>query len=197
MSWNADVDIDVKSHTNTDDYGVRAIIFDKQKEDIRPHPSGHYIDTNIPLDPDTGLSSIEHKDAETMGYVKIDLLTNTAYNIFDTKEDMLIAAELDPDWSLLEDEEFIQELPQVQNHHELLAMVKPQSIEELADCIAMIRPGKTKFVADYLKDKEKVRKNLYRRAESGMSFKKSHAIAYAIQIVCIMNKRDTKCLFKF
>ena len=60
--------------------------------------------------------------------------------------------------------------------------VKPRSIETLADAIALIRPGKVNLISIYLAQPEMVRKVLYTQSDQ-YSFKRSHAIAYAMVIV--------------
>ena len=192
-----DIDIDVKSHTDKNKYGVRAIIYDPDKKEIRPHPSGYYYNDNISADPETGYAAMDYKETEALGYQKLDLLTNTSYDIFNTKEEILESIRKEPDWNMLMDEHIVKSLPHIGNHYELLYQVKPTSIEELADVLALIRPGKQHLLQNYLKNKVTVRPNLYRKPKHGFSFKRSHSIAYALQIVCIMNKKNTKGLLKW
>ena len=66
----------------------------------------------------------------------------------------------------------------------MLAQIKPRSIQELADVLALIRPQKRFMLKYYQSDPVKARPMLYARDESsGYAFKKSHAIAYALVIV--------------
>jgi DNA polymerase III alpha subunit len=89
-----------------------------------------------------------------------------------------------PNWKLLEDEENVGKLFQIHNHFNVISQVKPKSVQELADCITLIRPGKKHLLPAYLKNRETTRKNsLYARTADGYSFKKSHAISYAFTIV--------------
>lgn len=192
-----DIDIDVKSHTDKDKYGVRAIIYDPEKKEVRPHPSGYYYDDNIPVDKITGNASIDHKEAESLGYQKVDLLTNTAYDSFKTKQEVLDCINREPDWNLLKDESFVKHLPHIGNHFDLVNQISPISIDELADVLALIRPGKKHLLEAYLKNKERTRLNLYRKPKKGFYFKRSHSIAYSIQIVCLMNKKNVKGLLKW
>lgn len=186
----ADVDIDISTRTNREDYGIRAIIYDDSREDVAPHPSGVYVDSDIPVDKLTGRAAIDYKEAEKMGYFKVDLLTNTSYNVFRTKDEVISCAEREPNWKRLLDENFSSKLPQLGNCHDLLCFLEPKSIDDLADLLALMRPAKLKYVEEYVEDKEKVRKNLYKRPSKGAYFKKSHAYAYALMIVTLMNKYD-------
>jgi len=192
-----DIDIDLKSRTEKGEYGVRAIIHDQDRNRIKPHPSGHYINSNIPVDGVTGMAAIDHKDADELGFAKIDLLTNTSYDMFSSKQDVLDSLHKEPDWNLLLDEKFLKTLPQIGNHFDLVNKVKPKSIEDLADVLALMRPGKTHLLKSYLRNKDKVRPNLYRKPKSGFTFKKSHAIAYAAMIVCVMNKQFDNRLLRY
>lgn len=191
-----DIDIDVRSSTDKTVYGVRAIIYDEDRRRVKPHPSGYYVESNIPVDPETGMAAIEYKESEELGFSKIDLLTATAYDSFKSKQEVLDALK-NPDWSLLLDRSFVERLPQLGKHFELVEQVAPKSIQELADVLALIRPDKVHLIEKYIEDKEYIRPNIYRRGKSGYRFKKAHAIAYAHQIVCVMNKRDVKGLLVY
>lgn len=183
-----DVDIDVKSHTKKEVYGIRASIYNPDRKELQPHPSGVYIDCGMPVDPVTGLAPVDYEAAAELGFIKIDLLTNTAYDGFETKDDVLKAFQKEPNWDSLQDPQFVAKLPHIANHFELVELIKPRSIQELADLLALIRPGKTHLIDDYLEHPERTRKNLYRRPVNNQYwFKYSHAIAYAALIVTRMN----------
>lgn len=192
-----DIDIDVKSHTEKDLYGTRAIIYDADELKIRPHPSGHYVDSNVPVDCLTGMAAIDHKESDELGFTKIDLLTNTSYDMFDSKQDVIDNLNKEPKWDLLLDEKFVAGLPQISKQFYLLQQVRPRSIEELADILALMRPGKMHLLESYLKNPEKVRPNLYRKPKKGFIFKKSHAIAYAAMLVCVMNKKHDNRILRY
>jgi hypothetical protein len=60
--------------------------------------------------------------------------------------------------------------------------MKPQSVSDLADCLAIIRPNKVKLADKYLKNKRAVIKELYTKRDPS-DLRKSHAIPYALLIV--------------
>jgi hypothetical protein len=192
-----DVDIDVPGHTDKEKFGVRGIIYDRDHKRIQPHPSAHYLDTNIPVDGITGMAAIDYEEAEELGYIKVDLLTNTAYNRFKSKEEVLEALNREPDWDMFLNPKVVEKLPHLARWGEILEELRPRSIEDLADILALIRPGKSGLIHEYKKNKEKVRKILYSKPKKGMYFKKSHAIAYAAMIVCVLNSIDNERLIKF
>tara|TARA_R100000664_G_C2759726_1_gene149774 strand:+ start:5196 stop:5810 length:615 start_codon:yes stop_codon:yes gene_type:complete len=185
-----DVDIDTSSKTKREDYGVRAMIYNDKVEKVLPHPSGVYIE-KVPVDPETGLCSFDYEYGNTEGFMKVDILSNSSYDNFKSKEELLYCLEIEPDWKLLLDKEFATTLPHIGKYHELLVQLRPSSIEELADFLALIRPAKIKHLGDYKKNKNKVRRKLYLRPTDGSAyFKRSHAISYAMMIVAIMNHRS-------
>jgi len=185
-----DVDIDVPPSIDKDKCGTRAIIYDGEKQQLRPHPSGRYFNTNMPVDNETGMAAIEYKEAEANGYIKLDILTNTSYSIFKDKEDYIKAIAEAPNWEILwTDELFVKRLPQISKHFTTLNRIQPKSVEDLADVLAMIRPAKKDLVKKYNNNKEEIRKELFKKpADGSYYFKKSHAISYAVMIVGVMNR---------
>lgn len=97
---------------------------------------------------------------------------------------MLALLEVEPDWDLLLIPSVVHDLFQLSKHAELLAQLRPRSLLELADALAIVRPKKQYMIPFYLKDREQCRKMLYAREEDDhTSFKKAHAIAYAMIVV--------------
>lgn len=133
-------------------------------------------------DPMTKLSAIPYAEAEELGYLKIDFLHLSVYSAFKTRTeiDELLAKE--PNWTLLQLDSSHPKLFQLAKHGDMLKMVKPKNLEEVSDCIALIRPGKKQFIGLYTKDRASTRKILYAKDDNGYSFKKSHALAYSYVI---------------
>lgn len=151
------------------------------------HPAGAYLQS-IPRDTITGLAAIPYDKAEEVGYFKIDFLHLALLQIFTDKQQIRQLAEIPPDWSMLRQRSVVEKLIHIHKHFDLVSKVKPISVEELADCIALIRPGKRHLLTGYLKNKKAVRKVLYQKVEDELySFKKPHAIAYALTIVLNMH----------
>ena len=190
MPKATDVDIDVKNTTTKSKYGVRAIIYDEDKQEIQVHPSGVYLDSDMPIDPETGYASIDYKDADERGFFKVDLLNVSVYDGFKSKKEVMEHLK-EPDWDRLNDPDFVSKLPHIGKYFDLVSRVQPKSIEALADVIALIRPGKKHLIEPYLKNPVQTRKMLYKRPGNNQYwFKKSHSIGYAHLIVVAMNKRD-------
>jgi DNA polymerase III alpha subunit len=89
-----------------------------------------------------------------------------------------------PDWKLLTKKEIVEKLFHLSNHADMVTRVKPKSVAELADCLALIRPSKKHLVPKYIQDRNdpELLEELYRK-ESKSDFRKSHAIPYALLIV--------------
>lgn len=179
-----DVDIDFPTSFDPLDIfktAIRASMIRDGK--LSKHPAGAYLQ-RIPSDPITGFSAIPYQEAEDMGYLKIDFLHLGVLDVFESKAEIRALLKKEPDWSMLQSPGTVAKLFQVHRNHELLFKVKPTTVQELADCIALIRPGKRYLVDKYAQNRNQVRKILYIKSpDDKYVFKKSHAVAYALTIV--------------
>lgn len=179
-----DIDVDCRSDFNPAEIfpsAVKASLLRDEK--LAPHPCGVYFQ-DVPKDPLSGLSAVPYDKADELGCFKVDFLHVYVYDHFESREEIQGLLKHDPDWKLLEIPSVVAQLFQVSKHHELLAQLKPTSILELADCLALIRPQK-RYVKDlYLRNRLEARKSLYTKEPGeGYAFKKAHAVAYAMVIV--------------
>lgn len=181
----ADIDIDLPTSFRPEEIfpnWVKASIYDAANQSIKPHPCGIYPQ-KIATDPISGLCAIPYNLAEELGYIKLDFLHLAIYDKFSSRQEIVELLELEPDWTLMLAPSVVSKLFQLANHFETVSKIKPKSTEELADTIALIRPGKRALIGLYLKDKESCRRMLYAQGDSEeYSFKKSHAISYALVI---------------
>jgi len=179
-----DIDIDFNSDFDPLDYFDEAVRASMVKDgQLKKHPVGAYFQ-HIPKDKITGLASIPYEQAEELGYFKIDFLHLSILDNFDNKDEIRALVKIEPDWSLLQDEEVVGKLFQIHRHYKVLSIVKPTSVQELADAISLIRPAKRQLLNAYPKNKELIRQELYRKPDDDQYyFKKSHAISYALTIV--------------
>ena len=177
-----DIDIDTPSSFNPLDIFPNWIKASQiQSGEYKPHPCGVYSQ-NIPKEYISGLAAIPYKEAEELGFYKLDFLHNNVYDMFTSKEEIDALIEIEPNWDILLMPSEQVKLFQLSKHGDVLNQVRPKSIEDLADTIALIRPGKRVFLDLYLKNKQEARKILYAKTD-GYYFKKSHAHAYALVIV--------------
>lgn len=150
-----------------------------QNDQLKPHPVGVYPQ-DIPIDPVTNLSAIPYDVAEAFGYTKIDFLHLNLYQHFKTRNEINELLKKEPDWNLLQIPSVVQKLFQLSKHGDIIKEVKPQSILELADVMALIRPAKRQLLLFYKKDRKNARVLLWTKDNDGQyAFKKSHAISYA------------------
>jgi DNA polymerase III alpha subunit len=176
-----DIDIDFADRTKILDIikHVPATMSEGKK-----HNTGVYCH-EIPVNPLTGMSSIEYKQAEERGYFKIDFLNVGMYAGVKNEEHLVQLMETEPLWNLLEQDDFVNLLFHVNGHGSILREMKPASIEQLAAVLAVIRPAKRYLIG---KDWETVMKEVWVKPESDeYFFKKAHAVAYAHAIVVQMN----------
>jgi DNA polymerase III alpha subunit len=181
-----DIDIDVPATIKPDfiKNSIRASIIQGGK--LVPHPCGVYFQ-KIPIDEVTGLAAIPYKEAEIFGFQKIDILHNNIYNNIKSRQHLEQLLNQEPRWELFQVSSIVKQLFQLSNHLDVLQRVKPKSILELADVLALIRPGKRFALDAYCAEKEKVRPLLYMKDDDSYSFKKSHAIAYALVVIVQLN----------
>lgn len=188
-----DIDIDFKNAKDVIDLLPCIRSTEKITQDgLVVHKSGVHFD-NIPIDPCTGYASIPYKEAEELGYQKVDILSQSAYKYVHGREHLKVLMNQEPDWGLLQVPEFVSELSQIKKYGSYLHIWKPQSIEELAMFIAMIRPGKSKCLS--MGTWDRVRSTIwdYNSIELNSEgkrlpyFKKPHAFAYSLMIVVQLN----------
>ena len=156
---------------------------------VRRHNSGVYV-TDIPYDPVNGCAAIDYEQAARLGYFKIDLLNMSVYQLIKNPEHYQEMTTKEPPWErLCIDAEWVKKLVHVGNYTELLMNMKPDSIPRMAAFISIIRPGKS-----HLQNKpwKEVFESVWDGDESkGYTFKKSHAISYAVLVALHMNLINT------
>lgn len=151
---------------------------------FKKHNTGVYC-TAMPFNPLTGLASIDYKTADQRGYFKLDFLNVNVYNGVRSEEHLTELMNREPLWDLMEQDEFTNLLFHVSGHGYILRKLKPKNIEELAACLAIIRPAKK-----YLLDKpwNEIFQEVWKKPTTDeYYFKKAHAVAYAHAIVVHMN----------
>lgn len=177
-----DIDIDVKSSFDPSfTRWIPASVYDEEKQTLKAHPVGMHPQ-KIPVDPLTGLSAIPYDRAEEFGYAKVDFLTLYLYDKVLDRAELSQFLNTEPDWSLLQDQHVQPKLFQLHKHGEILNLLKPNCIEDIACILALVRPGKRQLIGLYQKSKHLAEDVLWEDSGSGYQFKKSHAICYAMVI---------------
>jgi hypothetical protein len=148
------------------------------------HNTGVYLH-EVPVNAIEALCAVPYEEAEDRGYFKVDFLNVGIYKGVRDEAHLIQLMETEPLWDLLLDDDFIQNLFHVNGHGSILRQSKPESIEQLAAVLAMIRPAKRYLIG---KDWTTVMTEVWTKPENDdYFFKKSHATAYAVAIVVQMN----------
>jgi hypothetical protein len=180
-----DIDIDFADRTKVLEIikHVPAAIVDKDCT-FKKHNTGIYCHS-IPYNPISETASIDYKEAEDRGYFKIDLLNVGIYRDVQDESHLKKLMETEPLWDLLLEDDFTEKLFHVNGHGSILREMKPQSVEQLAAVLAVIRPAKRYLIG---KDWATVMNEVWVKPQGDeYFFKKAHAIAYAHVVVVQMN----------
>ncbi len=178
-----DIDIDLK---NRDDVlnKLKHIPASIITNTVKKHNTGVYFH-DIPHDPTTNLSTINYKEAEELGYFKLDLLNVNIYEHVKDEAHLNRLLERNPDWTLLLHKEIVQQLFHIHDHYEIVSKMKPTSIDQLAMVLAIIRPAKRQLLGQPW---TVIEEQVWQKPRDGSYyFKKSHAISYAYAITVQLN----------
>jgi len=185
MIVNTDIDIDVANR----DKLLKLIrntpaMINRDGKQVK-HNTGVYFH-EIPEDPYTGISTVDHKTAEKTGYFKLDILNVNLYDKIESKEQLDTLLDMEPMWDLLEHKDIVEGMFHIHRHYDIVNKMKPQSIEQLAAVLAIIRPAKRNLLG---KSWDKVMSEVWvKPSDDSYYFKKAHATAYAMAIVVQMNQ---------
>jgi hypothetical protein len=184
MRIDSDIDIDLGDRDKLLSVIKHIPASMRNVDPVRKHPTGVYI-TEIPYDPVHDMAALHYVDAEKRGYFKLDLLNVHVYNQVQSEEH-LVELMSDPDWSVLKDRSIVEQLIHLGNSYDLIQrMPEPiDSIPRLAMFLAAIRPAKRHLIGRTWKD---VNDTVWDKDQTGYSFKRSHAVAYAQLVVVHMN----------
>ena len=180
-----DIDIDTKNRDELLKFMPHVPATERIDVDLLPHKTGVYFD-DIPVDPSTGLASITYKDAEELGYQKVDFLNVSVYENVRDRAHLRELVKRPVRWELFDVPEIVGDLFQLGNQVTTVRMWKPTSLMQLAMLISMIRPAKRYLIGCGSWDK--VQREVWVKPTDGQAyFKKSHALAYAMAIMVQLN----------
>ena len=171
------------------DFADRDIILSQLKHRVakldtgKKHNTGIYA-TEIPHNPIDNLATVDHKTAEERGYFKLDFLNVSIYKDVRDETHLAHLMEQEPIWKLLEHADFSNTVFHLNGHSELLKVLKPTSVEQLAATLAIIRPAK-RYLAN--ESWNTIMEEVWKKPEEGYYFKKAHAVSYAVACVVHMN----------
>ena len=186
MKFKSDIDIDFP---NRDDalqhlqYHPAGIMRDGN---LVKHNTGIYV-TDIPVDPFTGIASIDFNTAEDRGYMKLDFLNVSLYTQIKDESHLQTLMVQEPEWDRLYDQEFCSKLVHIGNHYSTLIKFPEavNSIPRLMMFMAVIRPAKRHLIGLPWAE---VAKTIWDKDTNGVyAFKKAHSCAYSHLVVVNMN----------
>jgi DNA polymerase III alpha subunit len=181
-----DVDIDVFGRDEILK-GLECIYgrIDRADNKFEKHPTGVYFQ-NIPRDPVTNISTVDHRIANDYGYFKIDFLNVNMYEDVKSEKHLLELLNKEPPWDFFLFEEITEQLFHLKGHANLLKKYEPKSVEDLAMILAIVRPGKAHLQGQSW---DKIRKEVWIKNEGdeNYQFKRCHAISYALAIIVNLN----------
>jgi hypothetical protein len=181
-----DIDIDVANRDFLLDKikHIPAVI--KRDDQYVKHNTGIYV-TEIPTNPILSTASIDYREAEDRGYVKLDILNNSIYGLVKDRSHLLELLSVEPNYKKLSQRDFFEQIVHIGNHYNLYnSLAEPiSSIEEMAMFLALIRPAKRHLVGKSWKE---ISKTVWEKNSDGVyGFKKSHSLAYAHLVIVHMN----------
>lgn len=148
------------------------------------HNTGVYFH-DVPIDPLNNRCTIDYREAEELGYFKLDILNVGIYKEVKGNEHLERLLATEPPWDLLGEKDFCDLLFHLRSHHAICAQMKPTNIEQLAAVLAMIRPAKRHLVG---RSWDEVMREVWTKPEGDeYFFKKSHSFAYAKTVMLHMN----------
>ena len=188
MIVNTDIDIDIADRDKLLNLikNVPATINDKGK--VRKHNTGVYFH-EIPNNPFNGMASLDYKEAENLGYFKIDVLNVNLYKNVKDRKHLRQLINMEPLWELLVHKEVVEQCFHIHNHYDVVSRMKPTSVDQLAAVLAIIRPAKRHLLG---KSWDTIMDDVWvKPSDDSYYFKKAHAHAYALAIVVQLNLLST------
>lgn len=183
--FTSDIDIDVANRAKALELFQHTPAGIKRDDKFVKHSTGVYF-TSVPVNPFSDTASIDYREAEERGYVKLDLINMSVYEQVKSEEHLLELMK-EPDWTLLDDKKFFDKVVHIKGHFNAMkTFIEPiNSIPRMAMFLAAIRPSKKHLMG--LEWKE-VAKTIWEKPDDGSYyFKMAHALAYAQLVVVHMN----------
>jgi len=185
MKFTSDIDIDFADRSK-----ILGLIKHRAASltDRTQHNTGVYV-TEIPHDPVTNRATIDYRQAEQRGYVKLDFLNVNVYQQVRNEAHLVELMQQQPPWHRLNEKSFCEQIIHIGNHYDtLVKLPEPvNTIPRLAMFLALIRPGKRELIG---RSWQQIAESIWTPPAEGYYFKKAHAISYAHLVVVHMNLLD-------
>lgn len=184
--FKSDIDIDFGDRARVLELFEHTPASIHRNGEVVKHNTGVYFQT-VPVDPFNGLCSIDHKDSEDRGYIKLDLLNVHIYNQVKSEAHLTELLNTPPNWERLYEREFCEQLIHIGDHYDTMIRMPEMvdTVPRLAMLLAVIRPSKRHLIGKRWCD---VAETVWNKpTDDGYYFKKSHSVAYANLVVVNMN----------
>ena len=201
-----DVDLDIVDRESIVELFPTAITASQLSSDKRklvPHNTGLHFQC-LRQDPINSLATFPYDIAEELGYYKIDFIPFHVYeNIKNEKQlqryvDIAESPKFNWDWFSQErffnNDESKLRVTHIGNYYDLCQQYPPESVEDIAILIALIRPRKKYMIGE---DWDVIKEFIWQKLPEEETdqagnyfFKKSHAIGYALAVCVHMQVLD-------
>jgi len=177
-----DIDIDV-ANRNLALHALQHVpaVEMRQHQRIR-HPCGVYFH-DIAVDPVDHMAVWDYQTAASKGYFKVDLINNTIYRDVRDEQHLDTLLHREPRWQLFEDPTIVERLAHIHDYYDIVQIIHPQSITDVAICIALPRPGKRYLIH---RPRNEIDRDIWLPTQK-YYFKRAHAISYAASIIVQLN----------
>lgn len=158
----------------------------KRNNQLVKHNTGVHV-TKIPVDPLSGLSSVDYVTAEQLGYIKLDLLNVNVYEQVQNSKHLDQLLNTEPNWQRLNNRDFFEQVIHINNHYDTMKkMPEPvDSVPRMAMFLAIIRPAKRHLIGLPWKA---VAETVWEKPSGDVYyFKKAHSVSYAHLVKIHMN----------
>lgn len=148
----------------------------------KKHVSGVYFQ-DIPANPFDGMAVWDFREADQKGYFKLDFLHNSIYRDVRDEAHLIELLTIEPLWEAFDDPQIVGSLAHIKDHFSVVQSIRPKSIDDLAVCIALIRPGKRYLIG---RPRAEIDREIWLKTEK-YYFKRAHSYSYATAIVVQLN----------
>lgn len=187
MTSIPDCDIDVKDRDRTASLFREATVASQvSKGHLVKHNTSLHLQ-KIPVDPITGLSAFPYKQAEELGYYKVDLIPNHVYDLVGSERELVELLDAPVDWGWFQDDRFFGNggLTHLADYKYLCEKFPPRSVLDIAALLAVIRP-RMRHLKKECRTLAEIKERCWDKSEGPETeyfFKKSHSVAFAVLVI--------------
>jgi hypothetical protein len=151
--------------------------------EIKRHNTGIYVQ-DIPVDPVSGLASIDYESADKLGYFKFDFLNINFYKDLRDNDHLDALLRIEPVWDMLEHQSIVDGLIHLNGNFDIVKQLKPRSIEDLAIVIAIKIPCKRYLI---YRPRMEIDQEIWKPVKNEFVIKRAHGLAYSQLVIVQMN----------